>query len=138
MRVYLDTSIWLDLFENRNERCNPKSDHAFEMMKLLVLHESMIIVSNLIFDELSGLGYFRDDIQQSIEQFSPLVEFVIYEPKLDGYAGEVAKRRNLPKADVLHALIARSNKAILISRDRHFLLLTDFVKLKKPEELFFE
>lgn len=50
-------------------------------------------------------------------------------------AKDIAKKRNLPKGDTLHAIIARDNKAILVSRDKPFKKLKDFCIVVKPEEI---
>ncbi len=38
-------------------------------------------------------------------------------------------------ADALHAVLARDNDAILVTRDEHFIDLADIAKIKKPEDL---
>jgi predicted nucleic acid-binding protein len=50
-------------------------------------------------------------------------------------AKTIAKQRNIPEGDALHAVLARDSDAILITRDRHFLLLIDICLSRKPEEL---
>jgi len=50
-------------------------------------------------------------------------------------AKDIAKKRNLPKGDALHAIIARDSEAILVSRDKHFQKLKDFCIVVKPEEI---
>jgi predicted nucleic acid-binding protein len=47
------------------------------------------------------------------------------------------KTTNSHNADILHAIIARDNEAILITRDRHFEELTWIVSVQKPEEVIF-
>ena len=47
---------------------------------------------------------------------------------------KVSIKRKAPKGDVLHALIARDNEAILITQDKHFRKLKDIVLVKKPED----
>ena len=50
-------------------------------------------------------------------------------------AKDLALKRDIPKGDALHALIARDNNSILVSLDNHFQLLKDIAKIKKPQEL---
>jgi len=52
-----------------------------------------------------------------------------------GRAKDISLKRNLPKGDVLHALIARDNKAILVTLDKHFKKLLDIVESKRPQDL---
>ena len=42
---------------------------------------------------------------------------------------------DIPYKDILHALIARDNEAILIYTDKHFEKLRFLIEIKKPEEL---
>ena len=48
---------------------------------------------------------------------------------------KIASQKNIPKKDILHALIARDNNAIMIATDKHFEKLIDIVEVKKPKEL---
>jgi predicted nucleic acid-binding protein len=50
-------------------------------------------------------------------------------------AKKVAIQRSVPPGDALHAIMARDNKLILITRDRHFKQLKDISKHYKPEEI---
>jgi len=52
-----------------------------------------------------------------------------------GEAKKIAQERDLPPGDVLHALIARDNNLVLITRDKHFLKLQDLSVCYKPEQL---
>jgi len=51
---------------------------------------------------------------------------------------EAVRLRNnlkIPFGDVLHAILARDNNAIMVTRDRHFEEVQNIVNIKKPEEL---
>ena len=50
-------------------------------------------------------------------------------------ATKLKKERNLPFGDCLHAIIARDNEAIMITRDIHFEEIQDIIKSYKPEDL---
>lgn len=50
-------------------------------------------------------------------------------------AKSLSRERNVALADALHAILARDNKAIIVSRDNHFMSLTDVAPVRKPEEL---
>ena len=51
------------------------------------------------------------------------------------YAIKICKERNVAFGDAIHAILARDNGAIVITRDRHFLELQDLAECRKPEEL---
>ncbi|MBN1376781.1 PIN domain-containing protein [Candidatus Woesearchaeota archaeon] len=48
---------------------------------------------------------------------------------------KISRKINIPKNDVLHAILARDNNAILVTRDKHFYKLAEKIIVKKPEEL---
>lgn len=50
-------------------------------------------------------------------------------------AKKIAVERNIPAGDALHAILARDNSLILITRDNHFKHLEDISKHYKPEEI---
>ena len=51
-------------------------------------------------------------------------------------AARIKRERKLPFADLLHAIIARDNSAIMVTRDIHFEDFEDIVATRKPEDLF--
>ena len=53
----------------------------------------------------------------------------------EGKAKDLAAKRNIPKMDALHALIARDAGALLVTLDHHFKELTDITKSYQPNEL---
>ena len=50
-------------------------------------------------------------------------------------ARKLAKQRNIPLGDIIHAIVARDNEAQLVSRDWDFERLKDITKAKLPEDL---
>ena len=61
-RYYLNTCIWLDFFEERDE----KGERARKLIKNIVRKEGIILYSNLHMKELKNAGYNYDEI---IEMF---------------------------------------------------------------------
>lgn len=50
-------------------------------------------------------------------------------------AAILCKQRKVAFGDALHAILARDNNAIMVTRDKHFLGLADIAEVKKPEDL---
>lgn len=46
-----------------------------------------------------------------------------------------SEKLQMPVKDALHAILARDNGAVLISRDKHFYELAGEVTIKRPEDL---
>src|SRR3989344_8963660 len=129
---YLDTSVWLDFLENRNEPGIPKGEWAKKLIKIIIEEEDKIIVSDNNLLELANLGYTEFDIDGLLMKFKLNIVFVESTGKEIGKAKDLAYKREIPKRDALHALIARDNEAILITLDRHFQKLSDIIKPHSP------
>lgn len=133
---YIDACIWRDFHENREDKFRPLGEWAFEMFRMIKENKFLVLYSNLIVDELS-----KDfDIEQIKEIFkiiseAGLLKKVELRKQQFQKAAKLKKERNLPFGDCLHAIIARDNKAIIITRDKHFEELQDVVESAKPEDL---
>ena len=57
-RYYLDTSIWLDLFENRGIN----GEIAKEFFRKIIITESKIIFSEAVKDELLKYGFHPEEL----------------------------------------------------------------------------
>jgi len=67
--------------------------------------------------------------------FQRIIEKLFVRKDQRDEAMKISKERNLPPGDVLHAIIARDHKLIMITRDKHFKELEDITIHYKPEEL---
>ena len=133
-RFYLDTSIWLDFFENRNEPNLPKGKWARALVNKIIKNNYKIVISEAVKNEMLVLGYSRYQIEGMLLPFSKILIEVYSTEKQRGKAKDLSKKRNIPLFDALHTLIARDSKAILITLDNHFQKLTDITKSHKPLE----
>jgi len=135
MRYYLDTSIWLDLFEDRNETGFSKSVTVQKMMTYIVSDENRIVISPIIIDELVHNGHSKEDIARFFHPFKKLLYVQHCYREILVQASSIAHQKGIPKNDVLHALLSRNSDAILITRDGHFSKLVDITVPVTPEEL---
>ena len=128
---YFDTSIWLDFHEKRDE--NGKK--AFDLLQKIIEDDSKIAYSDLNRKEFKKLGYSEDEINAilSIAKPNNIKHVHIYREQLEE-ARKVSRQRNVPRKDVLHAIIARDNDLQLIATDPHYEQLKDITKAKKPED----
>ena len=85
--------------------------------------------------ELGVAGYQPYEIEELFEKIKPILIFVESTEKQTRKAKDLASKRDVPKGDALHALIARDNKAILITLDNHFKKLLDIIKPKRPQDI---
>lgn len=135
-RYYIDTAIWIDFHENRRDRFRPLGEWALDMFKIIAQTGGMVIYSDMVIDELLR-KYPRPIIQKAFNIIPKRnLKKVYANSEQSAEAGRLSRERELPFADCFHAILARDNFAVMVSRDRHFEQLKDIVDTKKPEELF--
>lgn len=134
-RYYIDTSIWMDLLEDRKGYNNePLGDYALKLFALIKAKKATLIISDLLIRELEGF-YSLGEINGMMLPFQKIIEKIIATKKQRIEARKIAEERNLPPGDCLHAILARDNNFILITRDKDFLQLEDISSHHKPEEI---
>ena len=132
-RYYLDLCIWIDYLENRNDRLRPLGEWAFRLIKKIISDESNILYSCLLETELRN---YTDKKIKDILGIVPqalLVKVGISSRQIIE-ASSISKITGIPKNDAIHAILARDNGAVLVSRDNHFYKLGN-ITVKKPEDL---
>ena len=134
-KYYVDTSIWRDYYEDRSDDIRPLGELAFQFFKYCIESECIIIYSDLVLEEL-GIAYSKGEIKKIMDIVSGLLEEVASPSEQQKSDAKRLKRElNIPFADAMHAVLARDNDAILISRDCHFHELREVVVVKYPEEV---
>ncbi len=133
---YFDASIWLDIFEEREESYLNKYKSIRKLLKHIISYGETIFYSGVVFNELIRLGYTKYELYQLFKPYRPYLIYVWYTNHHYGRARDLALKRNLPLSDALHAFLARDSKCILVSRDKHFQQLRDIIVTKSPEALF--
>jgi len=136
-RFYLDIAIWRDYFEDRRDGLRPLGEFAFQFLKNCEKKGCRVLYSGLVVQELKS-DYSRERVA---EVFSSFKHFLVKVPISNEQISE-ARRISLSikethHKDVIHAILARDNCAVMITRDRHFDDLTNFVEVAKPEDIHF-
>lgn len=131
---YVDTAIWIDLYEDREGYMNePLGYFALNLLSLIKMKHRLLI-SDLLLRELESF-YSIPEINGMINPFEKIITKVQVSPKQKNEAQLIFTTRKLPKGDILHAIVARDMNAILITRDKHFQQLRDICSYYKPEDL---
>ncbi len=136
MLFYLDTCIWVDHFEARNETGFPKGDWARKLLRKIVQDNDGIILSDHTIKELVDVGYSRYEISTYLKPFREIIIRIYATTRQRRRAQDLAAKRNVPFGDALHALIARDTKAILVTLDNDFNSLLDIISPKSPRNVF--
>ncbi|HII72129.1 TPA: type II toxin-antitoxin system VapC family toxin [Candidatus Woesearchaeota archaeon] len=137
MKYYIDTCVWLDHLENRSgPGGRPLGSHATRLILEIVRKKDTIIFSDLNQNELKN-KISAQDIDSAIEILKAMqaLETVIVKQESYKEGQKLAKERNVPLGDAVHALIAKENNATLITQDRDFERLRDITKIMKPEDV---
>jgi hypothetical protein len=136
MKFYLDTSIWIDFYEDRKGyNDEPIGEYAWKLLSMIMSESHQIVLSNINLFELQK--YFSaEDINGMFRQFENIIIKVFHTKEQFILAGKISAERNVPRGDVLHALISKDNSAIFIARDHHFRLLIDITEYYTPEYFF--
>ena len=132
---YFDTSIWLDFIENRNEPNIPKSNWAKELVDKIIDNEDFIVFSDMNMIELRGAGYSEFEIEAILVNTKIKTIMVESSERQIRVSKDLAHKRNIPKGDALHSLIARDNRAILVTLDHDFQKLLDIIRPFRTNEL---
>jgi len=133
-KYYLDTSIWRDLHEGREDKFRPLGEWAFELLRKIRINQEKVLYSDLTLDELS-IAYDKETITKLFQDIAELLEKVEIKENHVNEASKLSKKHNIPFGDALHGILARDNNAIMVTRDHHFEKLIGIVSVKKPEDL---
>jgi len=135
-RYYVDACIWRDFHENREDKFRPLGEWAFNLFRMIKDIKATVLYSDIIVDELSK-DFNREQIKGIFKIVSEvkLLEKVKLRKEQFQEAAKLKRERDVPFGDCLHAIIARDNNSIMITRDAHFEELQDVVEVKKPEDL---
>ena len=134
-RFYIDTSIWRDYFEDRTDGIRPLGMFAFRFLNKCLREGQTIIVSEVVEGEL--LRYFsKERVEEVFLHFGKVIEKISRTKEQDAEAHLLFNnyQRRFPLADILHAVMARDEESLLVSRDKHFVEL-GLAEVAMPEDL---
>lgn len=134
-RFYVDTCIWVDLYEDRKGFNGEKlGKYAFDLLIKIKLDNSLIVISELTIKELGSI-YSLKEVISLLKPFKSFLKHIVPTKQEKVEAVKIANTRNLPKGDVLHAILARNHNSTLVTRDNYFKELVDISDFFKPEDL---
>ena len=134
-KYIIDTSIWIDLYEDRKGHKNePLGDFAWKLLALILTKKDKIIITDFLIRELE-VNYSIEEINGIFNPFKDIIEKIVATKEQREEAKRIGEERNLPRGDALYAIIARDHKLILITRDKHFRELRDIAEHHKPEDI---
>ncbi len=135
MKYYIDSCIWIDYFENRSDKFKPLGEWALNLINKIINEDSFFVLSDHILKELEF--YYSKEELNSFLNIIPkkLINYTNTNKKQIKEAISIKNKLKIPFGDALHAVLARDNKSIMITRDKHFYRLSNKFNIKKPEDL---
>lgn len=136
-KYFVDTLIYRDYYENRRDNLRPLGEWALDFFKKAADEGNIIFYCEMVFVELEK-DYKPENIRLIFGILYELGIILIRLEPSNAQAKEaktIAKIRDVSFADVLYAIIARDNNAVVVTRDAHFIILSDIAESRKPEEL---
>ncbi|MBI2530013.1 MAG: PIN domain-containing protein [Candidatus Diapherotrites archaeon] len=139
MKLFVDTNIFADYYLDRSNHVVPLGEFAFQLIKRSISCEFYILTSDDVITELKRiLNKKENELNEII--FKELIatkkiQFIKASENQAIEAEKLSGERNIPRNDALFAVLARDNKALLISRDNHYYAIGDIAEVRKPEEL---
>jgi len=137
-RFYLDTAIWRDYFEDWHDNLRPLGEFAFKFLKDCEKNDCEVLFSPLVAHELHS-HYSAERVKEVFSSFTHYLKEVFISPEELSEARTLNhKLKDTHTSDIVHAILARDNCAVLITRDRHFETLSSIVQILSPEEVTFD
>ena len=134
----LDTCIWRDFYENRfGLSGRPIGEYAANLFMRIIRNKDVILFSIALVWELKK-DYNEKDINDMLNLLFINKTLIRIEITKEEYkeARKLSEEKNIPFIDCLNAIQARNHKAVMVSRDQHFINnLSDIVKPVKPEDI---
>jgi len=95
------------------------------------------LYSELVVEELKS-DYSEEKIKEVFSSFKEtLLKVEISENQISEAHKLLSSVRDSHLKDVLHTVLAKNNKAIMITRDKHFNGLKFLGEVARPEEIYF-
>ncbi|MEK6950881.1 MAG: PIN domain-containing protein [Nanoarchaeota archaeon] len=130
---YFDTSIWIDIYDKRGYN----GEIAMKLMQRIIVENFSVIYSDMNIIEFKDVGFSDYEINQMLSTAKPDNIKLVHPTKEQIIeAKRLARQRDVPKGDALHAVLARDHGAQIVATDlKDFNKLKDITTMKKPEEL---
>ncbi len=132
-RVYVDTNIFLDYLFDRMVGLIPAGYFAERLFEAIVDCRYLLVMSDLTMKELEVHSKMaKASIEDLLDRFKEVGKLDIV--AIDTKVISEARKLKMPMPDAIHTVIAGRQKAILVTRDKHFAGVRS-VKVAKPENL---
>lgn len=132
---YIDTSIWIDLLEERKGYSGENlGSFALQLFARIKAKGLALCLSDILLHELARF-YTIEEIRGMTMPFEKITKKILSTSDQRREARRIAIERNVPLGDALHAILARDHRLIFVTRDNDFRKLQDICPSYRPEDL---
>ncbi len=132
-RIYVDTNIYLNLFQGESGRWHNFADLAAHLFNKVKKGEYTLIISDWVIQEFSK----KQDMQEIQKLIDDIPQKHIIQVKTtfqDKQKAREISTVNYP--DALHVVLAmKSNAIYLVTRDSDYQEFSNLIEIRFPEEL---
>ena len=132
----LDTQIWIDHYLERGPD-GIYGEQALKLILKIIEDDAKVVFSNFNEKEMKAIGLSQTGINSLLSMIKPNhIKRVSVTKTQFEEAHRLAKQRNIPFGDSVHAILARDNDAQMVSRDeKDFSKIKDITEFKEPKDL---
>lgn len=136
-KVYCDTNVYMDLFQNRKQGFQDFAEFALQFFQRVRDGEYVLIISDWVYDEIKKPNVMGSDkeLKELINSFEEHQKIHIEKTNQDKQKARELSKDNYD--DALHVVLAKKANAIyLVTRNiKHFEEFRDIVEITLPERL---
>ena len=132
-KIYLDTTIYLDYFENRHDNIRPLGFFAYNLIRRCIEGKFKIVISDWVVEEFGKIGDVRkiNDLIKTLKKHGSLLTVKTNFKDLS------KSRKYKNKPDVLHAILAiKAGADYFVTRNiRDFPDFQNSISIVLPENI---
>lgn len=125
-QIYLDTNVYIDLWEDRADNIRPLGEFAFQLFRKVYECKFVVILSSLVIDELE-FNFANETIKEMLKELKSSGKYKYYKVTEEDRqkAKESVAKDGTEFNDTLHAIMANKTGAVKLVTNN----LKDFEKL---------
>ena len=141
MKIYVDSNIFLNVWFEEMLRFSPAFYHSRKLLDAILECKFRLVISDLTVKELSRKTNLSKEIimKEYLRPYDMVEKLTVIETTKDMIreAGSISRKYRLHASDALHALVAKNEGCILVTRDKELRATARRIGLRAvlPEEL---
>lgn len=141
LKIYVDSNIFLNVWFEEMLRFSPAFYHSRKLLDAILECKFRLVISDLTVKELSRKTNLSKEIimKEYLRPYDMVEKLTVIETTKDMIreAGSISRKYRLHASDALHALVAKNEGCILVTRDKELRATARRIGLRAvlPEEL---